>query len=153
MKKTTQQIGSAGELLVQYKLLKLGIDSAALTTDSGIDLVAYSPILKRSLTIQVKTKDAPSLGGGKGKLSLAWDLRDSSPAQLVAVTDLSTDSVWLFTHAEFEKFAQQHSENGNLKLYMYVDETVKTKKAKALKSQFDSYRLEERAARHFFGRR
>lgn len=40
MKKTTQQIGAAGELLVQYKLLKLGIDSSAMTTDSGIDLVA-----------------------------------------------------------------------------------------------------------------
>jgi len=39
----TQHIGAAGELLVQYKLLKHGIDSARLTTDSGIDLVAYSP--------------------------------------------------------------------------------------------------------------
>jgi len=36
MTKTTLQIGSAGELLVQYKLLKNGVDSAAVTTDSGI---------------------------------------------------------------------------------------------------------------------
>lgn len=39
----TQAIGAAGELLVQYQLLKLGIDSARLTTDSGIDLVMYVP--------------------------------------------------------------------------------------------------------------
>ena len=149
MTKTTQHIGSAGELLVQYKLLKFGIDSAAMTTDSGVDLVAYSPKSNRSFTIQVKTKEKPSQGGGKGKLSLVWDLRDSSPAELVAVTDLSTDSVWIFTHAEYEKYAQQHSENGILKLYMYVDESVNTKKEMALMSQFEQLRLEHRVTTFF----
>ena len=146
---TTQHIGAAGESLVQYKLLKFGIDSAAMTTDSGIDLVAYSPKSNRSFTIQVKTKEQPSLGGGKGKLSLGWDLRDSSPAELVAVTDLSTDSVWLFTHAEYERYAQQHSEKGILKLYMYVDESVNTKKEVALMSQFEQFRLENRVITFF----
>lgn len=146
---TTQHIGAAGELLVQYKLLKFGVDSAAMTTDSGIDLVAYSPKSNRSFTIQVKTKEQPSRGGGKGKLSLAWDLRDSSPAELVAVTDLSTDSVWLFTHAEYETYAQQHSEKGILKLYMYVDESVNTKKEMALMSQFEQFRLENRVITFF----
>ena len=149
MTKTTQHIGTAGELLVQYKLLKFGIDSAAMTTDSGVDLVAYSPKNKRPFTIQVKTQERPSHGGGKGKLGLSWDLRDSSPAELVAVTDLSTDSVWLFTHAEYEKYAQQHSERGILKLYMYVDESVKTKKEMALLSQFDRFRLENRVITFF----
>ena len=149
MKNTTQHIGAAGELLVQYKLLKFGIDSAAMTTDSGVDLVAYSSKSDRSYTIQVKTKERPSQGGGKGKLSLAWDLRDSSPAELVAVTDLSSNSAWLFTHAEYEKLAQQHSANGNLKLYMYVDETVNTKKEMALLSQFEHYRLENRVITFF----
>jgi hypothetical protein len=149
MKKTTQQIGAAGELLVQYKLLKLGIDSSAMTTDSGIDLVAYSPVSKKAYTIQVKTKEQPSLGGGKGKRSLVWDLRDSSPAQMVAVTDLSTDSVWLFWHEDFVASAQQHSDKGNFKFYMYVDETVKTKKQKALQSQFEHHRIEVYAPRVF----
>lgn len=149
MNKTTQHIGSAGELLIQYKLLKFGIDSAAMTTDSGIDLVAYSPKNNRPYTIQVKTKEKPSNGGGNGKMSLAWDLRDSSPAELVAITDLSTDSAWIFTHSEFEKFAQQHSEKGNLKLYMYVDETVNTKKEMALLSQFEEYLLENRIQTFF----
>ena len=149
MKKTTQHIGAAGELLVQYKLLKNGIDSAAMTTDSGIDLVAYSSKNKRPFTIQVKTQEKPTHGGGKGKLSLGWSLRDNSPAELVAVTDLSTDNVWLFTHAEYEKLAQQHSTSGNLKLYMYVDETVHTKKEMALISQFKQYKLENRIITFF----
>jgi len=38
---STQRIGRCGELLVHYKLLKLGIESAAMTTDAGVDLVAF----------------------------------------------------------------------------------------------------------------
>lgn len=41
---TSQHIGAAGELLVQYQLVRLGIDSARMTTDSGIDLVVYAPV-------------------------------------------------------------------------------------------------------------
>jgi hypothetical protein len=148
-KLTTQHIGSAGELLVQYRLQKMGIDSSRMTTDSGIDLVVYSPKNARSFTVQVKTKLAPTPGGGKGKDSLAWDLRDNSPAELIALVDLSTDSIWLFAHSEFEKFAQQHSENGMLKLYMYVDETVNTKKEKARVSDFIEYKLENRIETFF----
>jgi hypothetical protein len=36
-KLTTQQIGKLGELLVQYRLLSFGIESAHLTTDSAGD--------------------------------------------------------------------------------------------------------------------
>ena len=147
--KTTQHIGKAGELLVQYKLVKYGIDSAALTTDSGIDLVAYSPKNMKAYTIQVKTQETPLPGGGKGKLSMAWNLRDNSPADLVATTDISSDSVWLFAFSEFEEFAQQHSSKGNLKLYMYVDETIKTQKKMALKSQFEEYLIENRIKTFF----
>ena len=39
----TQHIGAAGVLLVQYQLLKMGIDSARMTTDAGVDLVVYGP--------------------------------------------------------------------------------------------------------------
>jgi hypothetical protein len=40
MKLTTAQIGRDGEHLVQEQLLLHGIESAPLTTDTGIDLVA-----------------------------------------------------------------------------------------------------------------
>lgn len=142
--RSTRHIGKAGELLVQYKLLKHGIDSSAMTTDSGIDLVAYSPRNMRAYTIQVKTQEEPKPGGGKGKLAIGWFLKEDSPADLIAVTDLSTNSVWLFTHSEFIELAQQHSAKGICQLYMYVDENVKTKKKIALKSQFSKYLIEER---------
>lgn len=57
---TTQHIGAAGERLVQYRLLKLGIDSALLTTDVGVDLVVYSPTEGRAITVQVKTVREPT---------------------------------------------------------------------------------------------
>lgn len=145
----TRHIGNAGELLVQYTLIKHGVDSSTMTTDAGIDLVAYSSRNSRAYTIQVKTQEKPMPGGGRGKLALSWDLRESSPADLVAVTDLSSNSVWLFNHSEFTELAQQHSAKGIYKLYMYVDETVKTKKEKALRSQFAEYLIEKRIKTFF----
>ena len=38
-----QQIGAAGELLVQHQLPKMGIDNSRMTIDAGIDLVVYAP--------------------------------------------------------------------------------------------------------------
>jgi len=90
------QIGRCGELLVQYRLLKHGIESASMTTDAGIDLVAYSPRSGQAVTIQVKANLQPKPAGGRGKKLLSWDLRETSPAQMVALVDLSTERVWLF---------------------------------------------------------
>ena len=58
---------------MQYELLRLGIDSSPMTTDSGIDLVAYSPDKRRSFTIQVKANLAPKPGGGKGAPAINRD--------------------------------------------------------------------------------
>lgn len=117
---TTQHIGAAGELLVQYRLLKLGIDSARLTTDSGIDLVVYSPALYRAVTMQVKTQTAPSPSGGKGALSVGFYFPHDLRAEILAVALLSSDQVWLFTRAEARELAQQHNAKGNRQLYWYV---------------------------------
>jgi hypothetical protein len=57
---STQHIGAAGELLVQYQLLKIGVDSARMTTDAGVDLVVYAPGDRSASTVQVKTNMAPS---------------------------------------------------------------------------------------------
>ena len=92
---TTAQIGKAGELLVQLRLLQLGVDSSHMTTDAGIDLVAFYPKSKRAATIQVKTNDRPKPSGGKGKLALDWWLPEKSPAELIALVDLSELRVWL----------------------------------------------------------
>ena len=63
----TAQIGASGVLLVQYRLLKCGVESAPMTTDAGIDLVVYAPKLKKAVTVQVKTCLQPKPAGGEGK--------------------------------------------------------------------------------------
>ena len=87
----TSQIGASGVLLAQYRLLKCGIDSAPMTTDSGIDLVIYAPTPAAALTVQVKTCLRPKPAGGKGKLALDWFLPINCPAQLICLTNLESD--------------------------------------------------------------
>jgi hypothetical protein len=116
---TTQQIGRLGELLVQYMLLLRGIDSAPMTTDAGIDLVAYSGNKARAFTIQVKTNLTPKPGGGKGAPAIDWWVSEDCSAEFYAFVDLSTRRVWLLTKQELAASAQQRS-GGRLHIYMYT---------------------------------
>ena len=143
---TKQQIGKCGELLVQYELLRRGVESAPMTTDTGIDLVAYSSRKQMALTIQVKANLKPKPGGGTGKAALDWWISDDCPAELVAFVDLSEPKVWLMTFAELEQHAQQHS-NGRLHIYMYTDPSAKPNKAGRLAHsyEFDRFLLENRS--------
>ena len=145
MKLSTAQIGKAGEVLVQYRLLLLGIESAPMTTDTGVDLVVYAPTQEEALTIQVKTNLKPKPGGGKGKYALSWWIADSVPAQLIALTDLSTESVWLLKRDEFFEIAQQNS-SGRSQLYVYTDPTVKSKKVGPVSYlyEFERYKIANR---------
>lgn len=118
---STQHIGAAGELLVQYRLLKMGLDSARLTTDSGVDLVVYSPTTAQAITVQVKTVQEPTPAGGRGKLAVGWNFPHDLHAQVLATVVLSEDAVWLFTMAEARSLAQQHSDRGVRRLYWYTD--------------------------------
>jgi hypothetical protein len=106
-----------GELLVQYRLLKIGIDSARLTTDAGIDLVVYAPGTAKATTVQVKSNLAATPAGGKRQLSRGWHFPDACPAQLLALVALDLDRVWLFTIDEARELAQQHSPSCIRKLY------------------------------------
>jgi hypothetical protein len=138
------QIGRCGELLVQYRLLKHGIESASMTTDTGVDLVVYSPRSGRAKTIQVKANLKPKPAGGRGKLLLSWDVRKSSPAEMVALVDLSSERVWLLEDKEFDRFAQQHK-NGNRKFYIYTDTDVRTKEGRpSMDSDFEGHLIEAR---------
>ena len=144
---STQRIGRCGELLVQYKLLKLGFESAPMTTDSGIDLVVFAPALDRAVTVQVKATNSPKPGGGKGKPALDWWMAEDCPSELAAFVDVSTDCVWLFTRPELAELAQQRS-GGRFHLYMYVDDSVRSRGARAvLRSGFDEHLLESKASK------
>ena len=58
---------------MQFLLLREGIESAELTTDAGIDLVAFAPRQGTAVTIQVKTNLRPKRrAGGRGKPVLDW---------------------------------------------------------------------------------
>lgn len=136
----TQAIDAAGELLVQYQLLKLGIDSARLTTDSGIDLVMYVPGSLEAHTVQVKANLGSKPAGGKGKLLLSWPFPDDSKAQWLACVDLSTDSAWMFPMDQARELAQQKHAGGTRLLYFYTDESIGPKSLRV--SDMTGYRLE-----------
>lgn len=140
MQLSKAQIGKCGELLVQYRLLLCGIESAPMSTDTGVDLVAFSPGNGDARTIQVKTNHKSKPGGGSGKAALDWWLRDDSPAELVAFVDLSSEQVWLMTHAEVEEIAQQHS-GGRFHSYMYTDPTARPRKKDRLNHQWEFQRF------------
>ncbi|MDD2858151.1 MAG: hypothetical protein PHU75_05680 [Candidatus Nanopelagicales bacterium] len=147
---TTLHIGAAGELLVQYHLLKNEVDSARLTTDSGIDLVAYSAGNEKARTIQVKTVRVPGHAGGNKRAPLAIGLRfpETCPAELIALALLSTNEVWLFTTNQARKMAQQHSDSGFCQLYWYLDPETAPRGARH-QGDMDRYRLENCFERHF----
>lgn len=145
---SSSQIGRSGELLVQYRLLKHGIESAPMTTDAGIDLVVYAPRSAQALTIQVKTNHRPKPGGGKGRLALDWWIREDSPAQLVALVDLSSDRVWMMRHAELISAAQQRS-SGRAHVYFYVETSRRSMAPGTFVDDFGHFELERRLAELF----
>ncbi|TKJ47577.1 hypothetical protein CEE34_02920 [Candidatus Aerophobetes bacterium Ae_b3a] len=128
-----------------------GVESAYVTTDSGIDLVTYSPKTAESITIQIKANLKAKPGGGRRQLALHWWVPEDSPADLVALADLSTNRVWLLNMEEISEFAQQHS-SGRYHIYMYIDPTVKPSKAKrrVFAYEFEEFLLENRLSTIYF---
>ena len=140
-----QQISRCGELLLQYKLLLLGIESSRMKTGSGIDLVAYSSRNRRAYTIQVKTNEKPAPSGDNGKMSLGWWVPDNCPADLVAFVDLSTSSVWLFSTGEIPRYSQKRY-RGRYNFYFTVDPAVDLKSNQLSHLvQFEDFTVEKRA--------
>ena len=146
---STQHIGAAGELLVQYRLLKLGIDSARLTTDSGIDLVVYAPGDRAATTLQVKSNFAPKPAGGRGPLSRGWFFPDDCPAQVIALVALDVDTVWLLPTPEARQLAQQHSGKGIRQLYWRISPPSNGASDLRHEAQMAHYRIEVQAPNLF----
>lgn len=142
------QIGAAGELITRYRLLTYGIESAPLTTDSGIDLVAYLPHQARAITIQVKANRSAKPGGGRGALALDWWLPSNSPADFVSLVDLSTEQIWFMSRNRFGELAQQES-GGRWHLYFYIDANRRSKAGTSI-NDFEAYRLSGDSARSVF---
>jgi hypothetical protein len=132
----TQIIGAAGELLVQYQLLKHEIDSARLTTDSGIDLVMYVPGTTEAATVQVKAMQKPYTDP---RARLEWGYPLKCKADWLAVVDVSRDLVWLFPVEEAIGYSGGTAE-GLTYLSWYVGDKGGTKYG--IESDFERYRLD-----------
>jgi hypothetical protein len=116
-----------------------------MTTDTGIDLVAFSPLGRRAVTIQVKANAQPKPGGGKGKLALDWYVAEDCPAELTAFVDLSTTTAWLMSATDVASLAQQRA-GGKHHLYFYVDPTVVIRQQKPARlGDFDRFLFEQAA--------
>ena len=141
------QIGKCGELLVQYQLLLRGIESAPMSTDTGIDLVTCSPKLPHPITVQVKTNLQSKPGGGKGKLALDWWVPNDTPAHYVALVDLSSESIWFMSPAELRIHAQQQPA-GRLHIYMYTDPSAQPRRSDRLAHlhEFEHFKLANRVS-------
>jgi cysteine synthase len=113
----SQQVGKCGELLVQYILLKHGVESAHLTTDRGIDLVAFDSVKQKPVTIQVKTSTHRIEEGDKW---LEWPIPATCPAEYIAAVDLERDKFWLFSMEQFKQSSTRHGDN--YILWWYVPE-------------------------------
>jgi hypothetical protein len=134
---------------VQYQLLKMGIDSARMTTDAGVDLVVYAPRNQAASAVQVKTNLGAKPSGGRGPLSRGWFFPDQCPAQLLAFVALDTDMAWLFTLKEAQELAQQHSERGVRQLYWRLEAAPAGRKSARYEAQMVSFLLPTRAAQLF----
>jgi hypothetical protein len=120
-----------------------------MCTDTGIDLVVYSPRLAQAITIQVKTNLRAKPGGGKGKEALDWWVSEAVPAALIALVDLSSEKVWLFKREELLELAQQRS-SGRVHLYMYTDPSAKpTKERLAHAHEFERFIISNRVGELF----
>ena len=139
-KRTTQQVGRCGELLVQYKLLKHGVDSAPMTTDYGIDLVAFAHKTQPTVTIQVKATERHHTDATSAWVE--WAMPKKCIADYVAVVDLERDKAWLLGREEFESASQRTTDEGR-RLWWYVPEPrYDSREPKRMEEHYEEYRMD-----------
>jgi hypothetical protein len=109
---TKQQIGKCGELLVQYRLLTWGIESSSLTTDTGVDLVAFDKVEPSIVKIEVKTNQS------KGKNWVEWRIRNNIPAEYIACVDITREKFWLMKKEDFINKAVSSGQKWRLWWYL-----------------------------------
>jgi len=122
MNLSTYAISQRSIALADARLRAAGIGPLHLSSEHRIHRIWKSPH-GGDIKIQVKGNAAPKPGGGRGKLALDWWIDEDSPADVIALVDLSTERVWLMNLDEVRAFAQQHS-GRRYHLYMYVDPTA-----------------------------
>ena len=135
---TTQQIGKCGELFVQYKLLTFGVESAPMTTDYGIDLVALLPKTTEIAKIQVKATRAKREGTARW---VEWPLPKQSEAQYFALVDIERNKGWLLHSQQIREFSRSMKENWLL--WWYIISHTPGKKGSRSESEVSNYEIEK----------
>jgi len=149
-KRSEQQTGRCGELFVQYVLLKHGVESALLTTDPGIDLVAFSNVRaspdKRqgAVTIQVKTSTHHGPADDKW---LEWEIAEECPADYIAAVDIDRNKFWLIGIEKFKQIAIRAAK-GQLRLWWSLP-GYESKRAVRREEQFKEYEMDAAIPRIF----
>lgn len=133
------QIGRVGELLVQARLLLHGIDSAPMTTDRGIDLIAsrtgdngevmYVSIQVKATSVHWETKE--------GLSGHTWGFPKPATADLIAfvAVDKIPERIWLFDYANL---CNVKKSSGDFDLY-----TSEVKKTRWTVGNFEAHLLEK----------
>jgi hypothetical protein len=146
VKLSTHKVSRRSIALVDQQLRAAGIGPFRRSSERRIHLVWRAPTGLKT-NIQVKGNAEPKPGGGKGKLALDWWVDEDSPADVIALVDLSTERVWLMDLEEIEELAQQHS-SGRHHLYMYVDSSAVLRRGN-YDSDFREHLLDQKVARVF----
>lgn len=147
MKLTKQHIGAYGELMVQMQLLAFGIDSARMTSDSGIDLLAYDTSSGTSFSVQVKTNEPEKAGKGKQESRPSFGIEETAAdkadifafvAHGLAIKSQSggiVESCWYLTKEDLcnPKICSQR--NGSYRFFIYSD-THSTPHKKGINASF-----------------
>ena len=100
------QIGRCGELLVQSRLLRHGIESSAMTVDYGIDLIALRMEHDNQIApVSIQVKTTATLYDEDGDQECYWwDFpKRELPADLIAFVAAENEMperIWLFNYAE-----------------------------------------------------
>ena len=89
---------------MQYQLLKQGFDTAPMTTDCGIDLVALFSSGEKTRTIQVKTTEYGNLGTASEE-GLVWADRKDCPTEYIGLVASFHEQCWLIPFNEFKASA------------------------------------------------
>jgi len=112
MEHSTQQIGKCGELLVQYRLLTWGIETSSLTTDTGVDLVAFDEAGQKIVKIQVKASQI------KEDSWVGWSVEKKTSVDYIACVDITRERFWLIEKKEFVDKAISAGQNWSLWWYL-----------------------------------
>jgi hypothetical protein len=146
VERTKAQTGVWGELLVQQDLLELGIDSARMTTDYGIDLVAFDREARSAFSIQVKTT---SFDLKTTERRPDWKVKREKlqEADLFAFALLNTKEVWYISRFELEENNLREKQlvrlyNGEWALTFYRTDAEQRKldKARLIESDLSGFK-------------